>query len=537
MQLKKEKVNPTMLVILDGFGISKQKKGNAVYAAKMPTWQKILNEYPHTQLKASGNAVGLLSGYIGNSEVGHTTLGAGKIVKTVLKKFHESIDDKSFFKNETLLQNLKKIKKQNALHLMGLLSNGGVHSHEKHLNALIHLAAKLKIKNVYIHPFLDGRDVAEKSASTFLKKLDKICNIEKCGKIATLHGRFYAMDRDNNWDRTKISYDVLCDPKLNHSIKPFNDLRANGISKIPEFHSWQEVLKWSYVHNITDEFFYPTRLLEDGIIKKDDGIIFFNFRPDRARQLTECFLDPKFNHFKIQDLNPADGTLKFFVSTTQYKKDFKNLILFEKEIINNTLLDEIEKNKNNNSVFIIAETEKYAHVTYFFKGRKEEEYSNETRILVPSIKTKNYIQHPEMSAEKITEHIIKSLKTNPAFFYLINYANPDMVGHSGNFDSTVKACEFVDKQIKKLYELAVEKMNGTIFILSDHGNAEEMLTKTNKPKTSHTKNPVPFVFVNKKWKNKKLKMNNNLGLANVAPTILKFLNLKIPKQMEQKTIF
>ncbi len=517
--LKSNNLKPTMLIILDGFGISKQKKGNAIMAAKMPTWNYILKNYPHATLKASGTAVGLLPGYIGNSEVGHTTLGTGRIVKTVLKKFHEAIEDGTAFQNKILLNNLKKIKKDNALHLMGLLSDGGVHSHEKHLYALLKLAKKFKIKNVYIHPFLDGRDVAQKSAAKYLKRLDKICKKLKCGTIATMHGRFYAMDRDNNWDRTKISYDVLCKQR----------------QKI-EFNSWQEALKNSYAHDITDEFFYPIRLLENGFIKKNDGIIFFNFRPDRARQLTESFIDPNFKHFKTQKLNPTNKTLKFFITTTRYKKEFekfKNDILFETEMIKNTLLDQIKK-----EIFVIAETEKYAHVTYFFKGRNEKQSKNETRILIPSIKTKNYVNNPEMSAAKITQQIIKSLKTKPAFFYLVNYANPDMVGHSGNFKATVKACEFLDKQLKKLYEQVIEKMEGTMFILSDHGNAEEMIdTKTNKPKTSHTKNLVPFVFVNKKFKNKKLMLKKNLGLCNVAPTILKFLGLKVPKQMEQKTIF
>lgn len=554
---------PTMLIILDGFGISKHKKGNAVLAAKMPTWKNLLTHYPHTTLKASGTAVGLLPGYIGNSEVGHTTLGTGRIVETTLKKFDEAIENKSIFKNKTLLNNLKKIKPNNALHLIGLLSDGGVHSHEKHLYTLIKLAKKLKIKNVFIHPILDGRDVPPKSAAKYLKRLDKVCRDLKCGKIATIHGRFYAMDRDNNWDRTKISYDILCDPHPSihpSSLEASTDTQGERVPRNetitdrqvprfmytarPEYFAkqnvskgavFQEALKNSYTQDITDEFFYPIRLIEDGKIKKSDGVIFFNFRPDRARQLTESFINPSFKHFKTQSLN-----LKFFTTTTRYKdefKKFKNDILFEKPIIKNTLLDEIAKKQKNNSVFIIAETEKYAHVTYFFKGLNEKQFKNETQVLIPSIKIKSYADKPEMSAAKITTQVIKSLKTAPAFFYLINYANPDMVGHSGDFEATVKACEFVDKQLKKLYDLLVEKMDGTMFILADHGNAEEMIDlKTGNPKTSHTKNLVPFVVVNKKYKNKKLKFNKNLGLCNVAPTILKFLGLKIPAKMEQKTI-
>jgi len=528
--MKKNTQNsPTMLIILDGFGYRPHKKGNAIAHAKMPTWKNVLlKKYPNSLLKTSGTAVGLLKGFAGNSEVGHTCLGCGRIVKTSLKKFHESIEDKSIFKNKILIKNFKKLQtSHNSLHLMGLLSNGGVHSHEKHLYALLRLARIFKLKKVFIHPFLDGRDTPAKSAAKYLQKLQKICNELTCGKIGTIHGRFYAMDRDNNWDRTKISYDILCKSKLNKSAK---------------FSTWQEALKKSYSKNITDEFFYPIRLHEEGRIKKNDGIVFFNFRSDRARQLTECFINPKFKHFKTENLNSTSKTLKFFISTTRYKKEFKkfnNEILFEKEEIKNTLLDEIAKQKsNNNKVFIIAETEKYAHVTYFFRGLTEKQLPNEIRTLVPSIKTKSYVKNPEMSAEKITKKLLGSLNSKPAYFYLVNYANPDMVGHSGNLKATIKACEFLDKQLKKLYEKVVMQMNGTMFILSDHGNAEEMIDiKTNTPITSHTKNPVPFVLASKKQENKPLKLKKNLGLANVAPTILKFLGLKIPKEMTQSTLF
>lgn len=511
--------NPTMLIILDGFGYSTKTIGNAVKKAKMPFFTKILKNCPTILLKASGKAVGLLPGYMGNSEVGHLTIGAGRIIKSSLTKFKESIDNGTIFENKLLIQNLQKLKNNGkSLHLMGLLSDGGVHSHQFQLYALLKLAKQQNIKNIYIHAFLDGRDVPPKSAKIYLKKLENQIKQIGAGKIASIHGRFYAMDRDKNWDRTKKSYDILCNPKT-----------------IVNKNSWQKLLKKSYSENITDEFIQPTLLLKSGQIKKGDGIIFFNFRPDRARQLTESFIDPNFNKFTTQNLNSTNKSLSFFITTTRYKESFKqfnNDILFEKEDIINTLLDQIPYNK-----FIIAETEKYAHVTYFFRGMVEKQLPNEEQVLIPSIKAQNYIKQPEMSGKKITDAVLKSLKTNSATFYLINYANADMVGHSGNFDATVKACEFLDTQLKKLYEEIVIKQNGTIFLTADHGNAEEMIdNKTGEPKTSHTNNPVYFIKINKKCTkkevNSKTKNQKTLGLANIAPIILEHMNLKIPKEMD-----
>ena len=527
--------SPTMLIILDGFGYRKNADGNAIKAANMPNWKEWLKVYPNCLLKASGEAVGLLPGYMGNSEVGHTCMGSGRIVKTTLAKFHEAINNKSFFKNELLLKNFEKLKKENkTLHLMGLLSDAGVHSHECHLHAFIQLASMVGLKKVFIHAFLDGRDTPPKSAATYLQRLDDICKKFNCGTLTTMHGRFYAMDRDNNWDRTKVSYEILTARQ-----DPSTELRANGrvnlsTAKNLKNVTWQQALEDSYAKNITDEFFYPIQLHQDGIIQKEDGVVFFNFRPDRARQLTESFINPEFKEFKTKDLNSTTNTLTFFITTTRYKKEFekfKNDVLFEKESIQHTLLDEISI-QTNNPVFVIAETEKYAHVTYFFRGMVEKTLPNETYTLIPSIKAKNYINHPEMSAEKITDAILKSLDTKPAYFYLINYANPDMVGHSGNFDATVKACEFVDKQLEKLYKEVIEKQDGTIFITGDHGNAEEM---NGKHSTSHTTNPVIFMMINKKIEPKNFE--SGLGLANIAPTILKYLRLNTPKEMAQKTIF
>ncbi len=518
--------SPIFLIILDGFGYKKQKSGNAVAASNMPFWQHLIKKYKSTLLSASETAVGLLPGYIGNSEVGHLTIGAGRIIKSVLIRFKEEIDNKRFFKNKTLIKNFKKLKDNNSLHIIGLLSDGGVHSHEFQLHALLELAKKQNIKNVYIHAILDGRDVPPESAAKYLKKLNSACKKIKVGKIASIHGRFYAMDRDNNWTRTRQSYNVLCNPRIKES----------------KFKTWQELLKDSYKKKITDEFIKPTLLIKQGQIKKGDGVIFYNFRPDRARQLTESFINPNFVEFKTQDLNSTKKTLTFFISTTRYKDEFKkfnNDILFEREIIKNTLFDELAKQKFK--TFAIAETEKYAHVTYFFRGMQEGKLKNEKFELIPSIKTKNYIDYPEMSADKITKKILLSLKKDPADFYLVNYANADMVGHSGNFKATIKACECLDKQLEKLYKAVVQDKNGTLFITADHGNAEEMLDlKTKTPKTSHTTNPVIFIKVGKGFEKKETKLPKytkpKYGLSNIAPTILKYFGLKIPKNMNKKTI-
>ncbi|MBD3273512.1 2,3-bisphosphoglycerate-independent phosphoglycerate mutase [Candidatus Dependentiae bacterium] len=513
----KQKKTPIMLIILDGLGYRKEKKGNAVYAAKMPNFKSWLKEYPYCLLKASGKAVGLLPNNIGNSEVGHLTIGAGRIIKSALVKFKESIDDKSLFKNEILIKNFKKLSSKNSLHLMGLLSDGGVHSHEFQVYALLDFAKQQGIKDVYLHLFLDGRDVPPRSACKYLRRLEQKIKEVNLGEIASIHGRFYAMDRDKNWGRTKVSYDVLCNP----DIKTTNQ-------------TWGKFLENSYSHDITDEFIYPTLFLKDGQIKKGDGVIFFNFRPDRARQLTQTFIDPNFDEFETQNLNSTNKTLSFFITTTRYKEEFKkfnNDMLFEDEKIKNTLLDVIPYKK-----FIIAETEKYAHVTYFFRGMADKKLENEQRVLIPSIKAKNYIDHPEMSAKKITDKVIESLQNDPADFYLINYANPDMVGHSGDFDATVKACEFLDKELERLYDTVIEKDNGTMFITADHGNAEEMIDlNTGVPKTAHTNNPVYFLTVNKNFKDKSFECDK-FGLSNIAPTILQFLNLKIPKEMIDKVL-
>ncbi len=475
---------PTVLVILDGFGYSDKKEHNAIYHSKKPTFDYLWAHYPHTTLKASGEAVGLLPGYIGNSEVGHMAIGSGKIIKQPVSRVHGAIDNGSFFENKILVDNFKNLKKEKGrLHLIGLLSDAGVHSHIKHLFALIDAAVQNKIKEIIIHPFLDGRDVPPQSAVIFLQQLSKKIKDIPNAYIGSICGRFYGMDRDNNWQRTQKAYDML----TKESAVQFKD--------------WKQALTFYYTKDTSDEFVPPTLLHKDALIQNHDGIVFFNFRPDRARQLTTAFCNPGFKEFQTKKM-----TLTFFITMVDYNHALETETLLPSlPRPQDTLKDLLTK--QGKSIFSIAETEKYAHVTYFFSAGKEEPFEKEEQVLVPSIKTKNYIEHPCMSANEITKIVIKSLKEKPADFYLINYANADMVGHSGDFDATVKAIECLDDQLKKLYEAVVKKMDGTLIITSDHGNAEDMFDEqTKQPKTAHTTNPVPFIVVQKKLENKKEKL-------------------------------
>lgn len=511
--------SPCALVILDGFGFSPQYQGNAIAHSNMPTWKKLLQNYPHTYLEAAGQAVGLLPSFIGNSEVGHLTLGAGRIIPSVLKQFHEALTEKSLEFNPILNKQFSLLAHEGGrLHLMGLLSDGGVHSHEAHLFALLERSVQLGVSEIFVHAFLDGRDVAPQSASLYLKKLEAFFLQLGKGKLASIQGRFYAMDRDQNWDRTKQSYRML----------------TGQLSFVDR--SWQNLIEQYYAQQITDEFIPPTLLQKDGFIRPGDGVLFFNFRPDRARQLSEAFLSPNFQKFERTIIRKD---LKFFITTTRYDENFKywnNDILFEEQQVQSTLLDELHTQTHGRlKVFIIAETEKQAHVTYFFRGMRKIKKPQEIYIFVPSIKSKNYIQHPEMSASKITKQVIQSLKNDPAHFYLINYANADMVGHSGDFYATVKACEVIDQQLAQLYEEFITKRNGTLFITADHGNAEYKIDPTTeKTLTAHTKNPVPFVIVNKEFFNHGYIQKDHWGLKNVSPTILSHLGLVIPQEMTKE---
>ncbi|MCA9770150.1 2,3-bisphosphoglycerate-independent phosphoglycerate mutase [Candidatus Dependentiae bacterium] len=489
---------PVLLVILDGFGYSSEKKYNAIAQAHTPHLNSWFSTYPHTVLDSSGKAVGLLGGYIGNSEVGHLTIGAGAVVPQAVAVIHSAIDTGSFFKNKKLTEALTKLThSKKILHIFGLLSDAGVHSHIKHLFAYIKAAREHKIQKIVIHPFLDGRDTPPKSGKYYLEQLSEYIKSMSNVIIGSLHGRFYAMDRDNNWKRTQKSYRVLTE-----QIEP-------------TFVHWSEVLEYYYTKNITDEFIPPTLLSSDAIIQNGDGILFFNFRPDRARQLTKAFIDKHFSHFSTKKIN-----LTFFITPVAYNKNINTTVLFARQPLKNTLKHILSK--SGKTIFTIAETEKYAHVTYFFSGGQEQALPGETQVLIPSLPKKNYVDHPQMSAEKITEAIVHSLKNAPTNFYLINYANADMVAHSGNLPATIKAIEYLDTQLAHLYKTAIEKMNGIMIITSDHGNAEVMFDKkTQQPRTAHTTNPVPFLYIGHDYKN--IDLSNLRKLSDIKNFVLKIM--------------
>lgn len=498
----------TVLVILDGFGISNNTQSNAIAHAHKPNLDAWLKHYPHTTLQAAGNAVGLPNGYIGNSEVGHLTIGAGRVIQQPLTIINKAIEDGSFFTNPMLTKQLDIIAHtKKTLHIMGLLSDAGVHSHEKHLYAFIKSAVDHDIHNIIIHPFLDGRDTLPQSAATYLQRLEQFLHHYPNVKIGSLHGRFYAMDRDSNWDRTAASYQALTESSANR------------------YTTWQSILDHYYKQQITDEFIPPTQLTDMKPIQPDDTIIFFNFRPDRARQLTTSFTQPNFDHFPIQKLS-----LTAFITPVSYGNKYKTTVLFPATPIKNTLKEVLAH--NGKTIFSIAETEKYAHVTYFFNGEKEKVQKGEMQKMIPSIKAKTYINYPCMSAPEITAQVLTSLHSDPANFYLINYANADMVAHSGDFDATVKAIECLDIELGKLFAEVITHMDGTLYITADHGHAEYMYDeKQQQPNTAHTANPVPFIMIQKNLKNKDIQLTLT-QLADIAPFILQQMGLAIPDEMK-----
>lgn len=504
---------PVLLIILDGFGIASKTKYNAIAQAHTPHLDYWFAHYPHAILQASGTAVGLPSGSIGNSEVGHITIGAGRIIEQPETIILRAIENGSFYKNPVLLSHLQELKKKNqALHILGLLSDAGVHCTASIICAYIRAAADAGINKIFVHPILDGRDVAPKSAALYLQRLDEFLSTIPQAKIGSIHGRFYAMDRDNNWERTKLSYDVLTKMSLPPSL---SELRRTGKTNESQ---WLEILNQNYAAGITDEFVPPTNLDPDAIITNGDGIIFANYRSDRARQLTECFVSQNFSHFEHKNID-----LEFFLTPVSYGSQIHTTIMYAQQPIPNTLKEILSR--NHKTIFSIAETEKYAHVTYFFDDGRETSFPGETRVLIPSLRAKNYVSHPEMSAPAITQTVLKSLSENPSDFYLINYANADMVGHSGNFEATKKAIEILDEQLGELFKVVVEEMDGTMFITADHGNAEDKFDeKSGQPHTAHTANPVPFLMITKDNKNGAVKLPLH-QLSDIAGFVLKFMGV------------
>lgn len=484
------KVRPIVLVILDGFGYRENKDFNAIAHAHTPFLDMIYARYPHTLLKASGTSVGLPEGFIGNSEVGHLTIGAGRVVPQTLTIINQLIKSGRFFEHSTLKKCFDNFS--GTLHLMGLLSDAGVHSHIDHLYAYIRAAHHYNIKKIVIHAFLDGRDCPPQSAIYYLESLEK--HLPQGALIGSLSGRFYAMDRDKNWLRTQLCYETLTCLKTHRT------------------QDWRSVLNHFYNNGITDEFVPPSLLDSRCAIRDGDGVIFFNFRPDRAHQLISAFIDDNFNHFNRTKIN-----LKFFITTSD---------LVPTRVIKNGLHEIL--NDAGKTMFAVAETEKYAHVTYFFDGGHKVAWKQQERVLIPSIKTTSYAQYPCMSAHKITDAVLHSMTTNCKDFYLINYANADMVGHSGNFEATIKAIECLDHELKRLFDMIIGDLDGTMYITADHGNAEEKWDYVaNQPRTAHTANPVPFIMIDKKFENvpKILPLHE---LSDIAPFILDAFGLPRP---------
>lgn len=506
------KKNPVMLMILDGFGISEKREGNAVKAAYKPNFDKYFRQYPHTELAASGLSVGLPEGQMGNSEVGHLNIGAGRIIYQDLSKITKSIENEDFFENKALNKAMDNVIENNSdLHLLGLLSPGGVHSHTDHLKGLLQLAKKRGVDSVYIHAFTDGRDVPPSSAAGYIKDISQYMTEIGIGRIATVSGRYYAMDRDKRWERVQLAYNALVYGKGN---------KAN---------SALEAVEISYENNKTDEFIIPTVIETKGVpvatIKNGDSVIFFNFRPDRARQLTRALNDDTFEGFKRDKLNLE------FVTMTEYDATIRNVdIAFQNEYYKNTL-GEYVSNMGKNQLRI-AETEKYAHVTFFFNGGIEVPNKNEDRVLIPSPKVATYDLKPEMSAREVTNKLLDRLNIDKYDMIILNFANPDMVGHTGIFEAAKIAIEVVDECLGRIVNKVLEK-DGTVFITADHGNCEQMIDySTQKPMTAHTTNKVPFLYISKNAK----KLKKSGILADIAPTMLGVMGLVKPEEMTGKSL-
>lgn len=502
----------TMLMILDGFGENPKKEGNAVKLAKTPNIDRLMKEYPNTKIAASGLAVGLPEGQMGNSEVGHTNIGAGRIVYQELTRITKSIENGDFFSNEELVKAMENCKKNNSkLHILGLVSDGGVHSHIRHLFGLLEMAKRRDIEEVYVHCFLDGRDTPPASAESYIQELEEKMRKKGVGKIATVAGRFYGMDRDKRWNRIQKAYNAIVFGEGNKSSQVINAIES------------------SYQKEVFDEFVEPTVITNGekpvATIEDGDSVIFFNFRPDRAREITRAIVDKEFKEFETKIMNT------YFVCFTNYDETMPNVhIAFKKEMIKNTLGEIVSK--NGGKQLRIAETEKYAHVTFFFNGGEEKQYEGEDRILVPSPKVETYDMKPEMSAYEVTQKVVEAINSEKYNCIILNYANPDMVGHTGSLSAAIKAVEAVDECVGKVIT-AIESQKANLIITADHGNAEQMIDyKTGEPHTAHTTNLVPLILISER-ENVKLREGK---LADIAPTLLELMGLEKPKEMTGESL-
>ena len=506
---------PIVLIVLDGWGYREDAQYNAIAAAHAPFWQQLWEQYPHTLAEASGLAVGLPKGQMGNSEVGHLHMGAGRMTPQDLTRIDLAVESGEFNENPVLLRTIEQLHKtQHALHIFGLLSPGGVHSHELHIQALIKLAAQRGLKKIYVHAFLDGRDTPPQSAESSILGLENVFQEVGTGQIASLVGRYYAMDRDKRWERTQRAYDLL----TLGQAELHTDSAIDGLLQ-------------AYTRGETDEFVQPTAIhaanqapitLQDG-----DAVVFMNFRSDRARQLTYALTDPQFNYFPRQ-VRPVLST---FVTLTEYAADIKAEVAFPQIPLTNILGEYVAK--QGYKQLRIAETEKYAHVTFFLNGGEEKLYPGEERILVPSPKVATYDLQPEMSAYLLTEKLIAAIKSRDFALIVCNFANPDMVGHTGNFPATIKAIETVDHCLQKIIT-ALQEVGGEAVITADHGNAEFMYNPaTGQPHTAHTTNLVPVIYVGRKAQ----PTTAEGVLYDIAPTILYLMDLEPPREMTGKALF
>jgi 2,3-bisphosphoglycerate-independent phosphoglycerate mutase len=500
-----------ILVILDGFGIAADNRFNAVTQASTPNLDKFYENHAHTTLQASENHVGLPRGFMGNSEVGHLNIGAGRIVYQDFSLISKAIEEETFFKNEIFLDLLEKIKTdKSALHLMGLVSDGGVHSHISHLYALLKLAKDYNVSKCYIHVFTDGRDTSPTSGKGFVEKLQKYLKETKYGEIATICGRFYAMDRDSRWDRTEEAFNAI-------ALSSCQNRFLDGVQYIEE----------QYQKDITDEFIEPAVNRNYKGVAPKDGVIFFNFRADRARQITRAFTQNDFTFFARKTKPELSG----FVMMTPYDDSFDLPFAYSKPKVSQTLGEVVSKQEWEQ--LRIAETEKYAHVTYFFNGGEEKVFEGERRILVPSPReVKTYDLKPQMSAEELTDSLIKELKDNDYGLVVVNFANPDMVGHTGNLRAAISAVETIDDCLGKISDW-VEKSKAFMIVTADHGNCETMLDASGEPMTAHTLNPVPFILVD--YENKH-ELKTEGKLCDIAPTILELFNISKPKEMTGQSL-
>lgn len=496
---------PIVLCILDGCGLREEKSGNAFKNANKPNYDLLFNKYPHTSLEASGKLVGLPNNQMGNSEVGHINIGAGRIVYQPLELINNAIETEQFYKNESILNVIHHTKTNSSkLHIMGLISDGGIHSHINHLLALVDMCKNEGVSEVYFHLFTDGRDTDIHSGKNFVKQLENKIIKDNIGTITTISGRYYAMDRDNNYDRIKLAYDAI----------------VRGIGE--KYTSYIQLFDKQYSSNITDEFIKPS-VLNNGILEDNDGIIVFNYRPDRLREMFTAITNPK-----LVDMDTVELKNIKFVSMMPITDSVKGDVAFNIESLNNTLgkyLDNLGYNQLR-----IAETEKYAHVTYFFDGGVEMKLKNSNRILVPSPKVATYDLKPEMSAKEITDKLLIELDKNYLDFIVLNFANGDMVGHTGNYDAAKIAVEFLDKCIGRIYK-KIEELNGILIVTADHGNCDVMINEDGSPCTTHTTNKVPFIITKEG-----INLKSDGKLADIAPTLLDLFELPKPADMSGESL-